>query len=150
MGLEYNKRPVFARRGLQVNAASTFAADIVMSAAGVRDATQTLTHADTATTLKSYGVTFITSTSTAGTNIFTLDAPKAGYRKSIIVDVNTTDAVDVAHASSASVFFGTTANALRFSTGAVTPKRAVLVGKSTSVWAVEYLSTGVTVVATTL
>lgn len=149
MGVEKQKRPVLAQKGLQVNSASTFAADVVLSGAGVRENVQTLTHADTATALTAYGVTFITSTSTSGTNVFTLPAPKAGYRKTIVVDVNTTDAVDVVPASSVTFLFGSTANGLRFSTGAVTPKRAELVGKTTAVWAVLQLSTGVTVLAST-
>lgn len=150
MGLRKIKRPILAPNGLQVEGASTFTAKVAMSGAGVADAVQALTSTQTGTTVTAYGATFITSGSTAGSNIFTLASPVAGYRKSIVVDVNTTDAVDLIHASSASVFWGTTANALRFSTGAVTPKRAVLVGRTSTSWAIEHLSTGVTVQATTV
>jgi len=122
---------------------------------GWQQQVQSLTQASTGTRIKAAGVTFIASNSTAGSNFFVLNPPKfAGQRKSLIVDVNSTDDVTVQTAASinssgAGFIWGTTAQGVKFSTGAVPPKRAVLVGVSTSQWAVEYLSTGVTLVGTT-
>lgn len=125
-------------------------------AGGVTLPVQSLTQATTSTDITNKGVTFIVSGSTAGGNVFSLAPPRVkGATKTIVVDVNTTDAVDVVTAaaegsSAAGFFFGTTGQALRFSTGAVAPKRAMLVGQSTSTWAVTYLSTGVTIIGTTV
>lgn len=111
---------------------------------------QRLTSTGTATRVQGYGSTVIVSGSTAGSNVFTLNKPiRKGVEKRIVVDVNTTDAVDVITPSSLATFFGSTANALRFSTGAVTPKRAELLSLSSEQWAVTYLSTGVTVIGST-
>lgn len=124
---------------------------------GVENPLQALTAASTGTNVVPYGITTITSASTAGSNIFKLTAPRrAGVRKTIVVDVGTTDAVDIMNAaaalsSAAGFFYGSSGQAVRVSTGNVMAYRSIsLVSVSTSVWAISGLSTGVTVIGTTV
>jgi hypothetical protein len=130
-----------------------FFADVELSSAGIVEHVEAKTSTNSGDTLSSYGVSVITAAATAGDNTFILPAAKTGVRKMIAVDVNTTDAVDIVGATTLQTFFGTTSNAIRFSTGAVAPKRAELIGRSTAAaggWIVLHLSTGVTLIGTTV
>ena len=114
--------------------------------------TKTLSGASAAAaaTLLNRGTTFIVSTGTGAGWSVNLPRPlRAGIRKTIFFDANSTVPIEVRTASSVDTFFGSTANALACTTGLVTPKRAILIGKSTSQWAVLHLSTGVTVAGAT-
>lgn len=118
---------------------------------GYTESVQALTQASTGTRVKNYGVTTITSagSGTAGIHGFFLNAPKKGLRKSIVVDLNSTRQVAVYNASTAVTFFGSTNNAVTFSTG-VGVKWLELVGTSATVWAVASQSTGVTLSGSTI
>ena len=111
----------------------------------------TLTNPSTSSQLEGYGTSIIVSGSTAGGNVFVLKKPlMKGATKTIIVDVNTTDNVDVITHSTAKTLFGTTHATIRFSTGAasgVHPKRCRLIAATSDQWALLDLSTGVSTVA---
>lgn len=119
--------------------------------AGWGEFIQALTQATTATRVNNYGVTTITSAGSGTTveHAFLMNAPTKGVRKAILVDPNSTRTVGVYNASTAVTYFGSTANALAFSTGAGT-REVNLIGLSTSQWAVVSKSTGVTLVASTI
>lgn len=107
----------------------------------------TKTSTQAGSTLSGEGASFITASATAGSNIFHLPHPTVGVLKTLVVAVGTTDAVDVLNSvSTAETFFGCTGNALRFSTGANKLNGALLVGKSTTQWAIVSAGAGVTVV----
>lgn len=146
MGYEKNKRPFAFTAGAKLSPSS---GDF-----GVVVSVESLTSTNSGDTINAHGKTYITSGATAGDNIFLLPAPPAvGITKTIVVDVNTTDAVDIVGATTTITFFGSTSNLIRFSTGAVLPKRCILSSRSTSStggWAVEYLSTGVTIAGSTV
>lgn len=111
--------------------------------AGSYSKMQTLTSTSTATPLNSYGVTLITAATTAGSNAFTLGAPKtAGVHKYVAVTLGTTDSVAVS-LSTAVAFWGSTNSTVTFSTGAG-EKHLALVAASATSWAVLSQSTGVT------
>jgi hypothetical protein len=123
-----------------------------MHDAGRLDKIQALTQASTGTRVKNFGVTSITSagSGTAATHGFIMDNPTGGgLRKTLVVDPNSTREVAVYNASTAVTFFGSTGNALVFSTGAGT-KQVELVSLSATQWAFTARSTGVTVSATTI
>jgi hypothetical protein len=111
---------------------------------------QALTGGSTATRIQNYGVTTITSTAGGSTaeHAFVLKKPVKGLRKTLLVDPNSTREVLVVADSTTHTLFGSTGNALRFSTGAGT-KRAELIGLSATQWALLHASTGVTVVGST-
>lgn len=110
--------------------------------AGNIEAVQALTAASTATPVKSYGVTQITSTAggTAGTHGYTMQAPRKGLQKTLVVDVGSTREVAVALGGTV---YGTANNTATFSTGAGRWRNLSLVGLSTGSWAVTGASTGV-------
>lgn len=118
---------------------------------GYRESVQALTQASTATTILNYGVTTITSagSGTAGDHGFKLQAPQKGLRKTIVADLNSTRTVSVFNASTACTFFGSTNNAVTFSTGTGL-KWVNLVGVSTASWAITGVSTGATLSASTV
>ena len=86
----------------------------------------------------------------------TIPAPAyGGIRKSIYFECGSTADLIIqnaaAAASSSKGFFAySTGQAILFSTGNVTPKRATLTSVSSTGWLVETLSTGVTVIGTTV
>lgn len=118
---------------------------------GRMDKVQALTGASTATEVTNYGVTSIASTAggTAGNHGFSMAAPRAGLRKTLVVDVGSTRTVSVGLGPTTSVghVFGTTNRTATFSTGAGRYRFLDLVGLSTSQWAVVGSSTGVTLSA---
>lgn len=119
--------------------------------AGRSDKLQSLTQASTATRVSNYGVTSITSagSGTAAIHGFIMDAPVQGLRKTLLADPNSTRQVAVYNVSTGITFFGSTANALLFSTG--TGYRSVeLVGISATQWGVTAQTTGVTLIASTI
>lgn len=118
---------------------------------GFADEVQALTQASTGTSIARHGVTTITSagSGTAGDHGFVLKSPEKGLRKTIVADLNSTRTVSVFNQSTAHTFFGSTNNALTFSTG-LGLKWVNLVGVSTSQWAVTSVSTGVTLSASTV
>lgn len=136
MGVEYSKRPLFA-------------------GGWVDKVHKTLTQASTGTVLPAYGTSIIESGSTSGSNIFRLRHPrKKGVVKNIIAKAGSTDAIDViteaAAASSAAGFiYGTTAQAVRTTTGAAS-RAITLISVSTSQWAILNRTTGWTLVGTTV
>jgi hypothetical protein len=124
MGFEKGQRPFFPRYG-------------------TRSHVQTLTGASTGTTVTNYGVTTIASTGngTADDLIYSIAEPYQGARKTIIVDNGSTKLVDVRTSSSLTLFFGSTKNAVRFTTGSTgLPVSVDLVGISSAVWAVVDIS----------
>lgn len=147
MGLEYFKRPVFAR-GLQIHAASTLVADVIMSSTvsagvGVAESVQTITLSGASTTtvpqataVTNRGVSFITSTGTGAGWTLTLAAPGVkGMRKVVAVNTNTTVPVTLRTPSSASVFFGSTVNSIVFSTlGGADTKTVTLISQTSAIW----------------
>ena len=121
-------------------------------AGGMAYKVQRLTGGSTATQVLNHGVTYITSTAggTAATHAYGLQNPQAGLRKVILADVNSTREVKVITASTTVLFYGSTNNAIIFSTGAVLPKRIELVGLSGTEWAVIQTSTGVSLAGSTI
>lgn len=153
MGVEYFKRPVFARRGLQVNAASTVTADVVLSSTvtggvGVAEAVQSISLSGVSgvgsTAITNRGVTFITSTGSGAGWTLPIAAPgKKGVRKTILVSLSgaSTVPVTIRTASSTPTFFGTTKNSIAFTTANSTNPHAVtLVSQTSAVWAVVSLT----------
>lgn len=118
---------------------------------GIAVAVQALTQASTATRVTNHGITTITSagSGTAGDHGFILQAPFTGITKAIVVDPNSTRTVSVYNQSTGITFFGSTANALTFSTGSG-HRKVTLVGLSATSWAITAQSTGVTLVASTV
>lgn len=110
--------------------------------AGNIEAVQALTAASTAVPVKSYGVTSITSTAggTAGTHGYTMEAPRKGLVKSLVVSVGSTREVAVALGGTV---YGTADTTATFSTGAGNRRNLTLVGLSTGTWAVTAASTGI-------
>lgn len=164
MGFRKHKRPVLAPGGLQVGGGSTFTGAVTISGAvtqsgavthtanvtystGAREIehVQVLAGTDTGTNVTNYGVTRITVESSAnGTAIgilpFSIDNPVAGVTKTIIVDNNSTKIIHVRTVTSATGqnFYGSTKNAVVWSTGGTGPPPAIdLIGVSTSIWAVK-------------
>jgi hypothetical protein len=140
MGFEKIKRPILAPGGLQITGGSTFTG-AVSADAGVTEAVQSLTGASTGTTLTRYGYTFITVASatesaTAGQYRFRLPTPIAGARKTISVDNATTRLIQVVAATSGATFYGTTFNALQFTTGSTQGRVVELIGQNSTTWAV--------------
>lgn len=122
-----------------------------LNKAGSIETVQTITNS-TATQITNYGVTVLTSTlGSTGTTVknWIMARPVKGINKSIMVDPNSTGVVQIVNYSTTVTYFGTTGNALTFSTGAGT-KKVHLVGLSSAVWGITAQSTGVTVAATTV
>lgn len=149
MGLDKEKRPILAQGGLQVNSASTFTGNIVQSTGSAWiEHIQSLTGASTGTAVTNYGLTkIVVLTSTEGTAanlVYTLTAPgAAGKRKAIVVDNNSTKTVEVRTPSSAAAsnFFGSTKNAVLWSTGSTDlPARVSLISASSLQWIVMDIS----------
>lgn len=171
MGLEKSKRPLLAPGGqftggttfagavnitgsltasgtVAVSGAQTVTATQTYSGAGYVENVQALTGISTGTNVTNYGVTTITVESTADGTVaatlpFTMDDPVAGVAKFIIVDNNSTKIIHVRTASSLETFFGSTKNALSWTTGGTgSPPSVELIGLSTSQWAIKgYVST---------
>ena len=156
MGLEYFKRPVFAN-GFQVNGASTFTAAVTLSGAasdiifsgnaGTRENVQTVALSGASavgtTAVTNRGVTFINSTGTGAGWTLPLTAPAAaGMEKIIWCNPASTVPVTVRTASSSHAFYGSTANAVSFSTIGTTgniigkAKGVRLLSVSATQWAV--------------
>lgn len=112
--------------------------------AGVRERVQTITvsgaasAAGIATVIKPYGVTVITTTGTGGPHRIMLARPLGGgFRKTVVVKLNSTNDVIVVNQSTADKFFGSTVNSVLFSTaaGAKGQGHLELVSVSTAAWA---------------
>lgn len=116
-----------------------------LASAGEVSRIQALTGASTGTQVTNYGVTKIVVTTGEGTAanlVYTLAEPIAGVRKTIIADLNSTKTVEVRTLTSAAVFFGSTKNAVLFSTGSTFPPTNVeLLGFSSVQWAVMDIRT---------
>lgn len=125
--------------------------------AGRSDFVQTITSAGAsalnATTVKRYGVTRIVAAGTGAGHTFTLDSPKLGVRKTIVVEGpgGSTTPAFIQTNSSAVTIGETTGNSLAFSTAASLDGSVVeLIGRSTSAWMLgASLPAGVTIAATT-
>jgi hypothetical protein len=110
--------------------------------AGICDEIQSLTGASTATAITNHGVTKITIASgtesaTVAQLVYQLAAPIAGVHKYIVADVNTTKTVQIRTNSSVCTFFGSTKNALAYSTVISDPPLPIhLIGGSTAQWIV--------------
>jgi len=133
-------RPLLLRNGLETRGSVVFS-----TGAGKVDHVQTLTGDSTGTTITNYGITTIAlstgANGTAANLVFTLAAPVAGVAKIIAVSAPTTKEVQVRTPTSAATFFGSTFNALLWSTqGASTSKQGIarLHGISATQWVVEY------------
>ena len=121
---------------------------------GVREPVTALTGASTGTTIANRGVTKIVVGSTegtgetisgaTGTNLsFSMENPVPGARSMLVIDNNSTKIVQVrlSPSSAAGLIFGTTKNALRWSTGSTDlPAHVDLLGLSTAQWAVVNIS----------
>lgn len=124
---------------------------------GVREKLQTLTGASTGTTISNEGVTRITVAAgsesvTAATYVYTLESPVlTGTHKWIICDNNSTRLIQVRTPTSTEVIYGTTKNAVQWSTGSTAPAPYVeLLSLSTTQWAVLNIgSTSIAVVGAT-
>lgn len=149
MGLARENRPILAKSGLQVNSASTFTADVVMSSTvaagvGVAEAVQTITLSGVSgvgtTAITNRGVTFITSTGSGAGWTLPLAAPgKKGVTKKILMSLSgaSTAPITIRTNSSTPTFFGTTKNSIVFTTANSTNPHAVtLVSQTSAVWAV--------------
>lgn len=143
MGVQKFKRPILAPGG-QITSATTFTANIVQSTGSrLVEHVQSLAGTDTGTNVTNYGLTYITVESSANgtaaaTLPFKLAAPIAGVTKTIIVDNNSTKIIQVRTLTSAATFYGSTKNALQWSTGSTEPPAAIeLIGLSTSQWALK-------------
>jgi hypothetical protein len=121
---------------------------------GVREPVNALTGASTGTTISNRGITRIVVGSTegtgetisgaTGTNLsFTMEHPINGARATLVIDNNSTKIVQVrlSPSSAAGLIFGSTKNALRWSTGSTDlPAHVDLLGLSTSQWAIVNIS----------
>lgn len=132
---------------------------------GYREDVLALTGASTGTKIPARGVTKIlvtsategtgeTITGATGTNLsYTIEHPVPGARNTILVDNNSTAIVQIrlSPSSAAGLIFGTTKNALRWSTGSTdVPAHVDLLGLSTSQWAVVNISsTSISLVGST-
>lgn len=118
---------------------------------GVLERIQSLTQASTATRVTNFGVTAITSagSGTAATHGFKIRKPVKGMRKAILVDPNSTREVAIYNLSTTITFFGSTANALVFSTGAG-HRKIELIGLSATQWGILAQSTGITLIGSTI
>ena len=118
---------------------------VLMTPGVVSSPIQSLTGASTGTRIKNYGVTTITVTTGEGTAndlVYTIDAPKAGYRKLVAADLNSTKTVTMRTPSSGDVFFGSTKNSIAWSTGSTyAPTSVELLGLSTSQWMIVDIHT---------
>lgn len=122
-----------------------------MNTAGSMEPIQTITNS-TATRIRNYGVTTLASTlgSTGlGLRNWKMDKPKKGLVKTLVVDPNSSAPMQINNYSTTITFFGTTGNALLFSTGAGV-RDVTLIGLSSAQWAMTSRSTGVTITATTI
>ena len=158
MGILNLTRPANLRGNLTVTGNVTASTGTVTGKTLVASARRTasggitnVTSTQAGSTLSGTGLTFITSASTVGSNIFHLPHPTAvGQIKEVVASVGTTDAVDLLVSATTSVtVFGCTGNAVRFSTGANKINAVTFVAKSTSGnarWAVLSAGAGVTVV----
>ena len=133
-----------------VSGAQTVTATQTYSGAGYVENVQTLTGESTGTEVTNYGITVITVESSADGTVaatlpFTLANPEPGVAKFIIVDNNSTKIIHVRTGSSATAsnFYGSTKNALSWTTGGTgSPPSAELIGISTLQWAIKgYVST---------
>jgi len=125
--------------------------------AGRSDFVQTITSSGAsalnATTIKRYGVTRIVANGTGAGHTFTLDSPRKGVRKTLIVEgpgTSTTPAF--VQTNSSGVTIGeTTGNQITFSTTADLNGSAIeLIGQSTAAWMLASpMPTGVTIAAST-
>ena len=134
-------------KGFETRAASTLKGNLVFSTgAGFIEHVQSLTGKSTGTEIVGYGITDIiavsgTESATAAKWIYTIANPVAkGVRKTIYVQADTTEQIEVrTNSSTTSLFQGSTFNSLLFSTnGASTasPPMVELIGHSTSQWKV--------------
>ncbi len=115
--------------------------------AGRIDRVQTLIETDFATNVLNYGVTTLLNT-TDDSPFFVIDLPVQGVRKSVLADMDSTGIVTLISPTTLITFFGSTANAIVFTTGA-TPKSVELVGISATQWGVVSQSTGVSLAGST-
>lgn len=140
------KRPLLLAAGFETRAPSTLKGNLVFSTGAAKiDHVQSLTGKSTGTEINNYGITKIiavsgTESATAARWIYTLAAPETGVEKILLVQADTTETIQVRTGTSLLTFFGSTFNALEWSTnGASTmgPPIARLVGVSTDQWAVD-------------
>lgn len=118
----------------------------VGTAGGVTVPTESLTGTDAAQTVAVEGVTLVTVGTSNQSNDFILPDPRPGVVKVIAVNNNTTsDEFNLNTNATANTFFGTTFNTISpGTTDATSPAGAiVLVGASTSQWAVVAASSDV-------
>lgn len=98
-----------------------------------------VTHATTGA-LDNYGVSLIT----ADGGVFTLGSPRAGLRKTILIENTTAQTtLNINNASTATVFQNSTEDGIVASTASAGTLRYIdLVGLSTAKWGVTSMSTG--------
>lgn len=152
MGIEKIKRPIVT---YGVNAAATTSADSpssllndIVASGGLKLPSESVTSSTALQTLSADGVSFITASTGAGGRDFRLPAPpRAGAVKFIYVDQSGSTAPEVCRIvanSTAAVFFGTTFNEVACQGTTANPAGSpmlMLVGKSTTTWAVGVGST---------
>lgn len=112
--------------------------------AGLRESVQTITAsgaasaAGIATTIKPFGVTFISTTGTGGPHRIMLQRPKGGgIHKTIVVKMNSSADVVVVNQTTADKWWGSTINSALFSSTTLKGQGQALrlVSVSTSQWA---------------
>ena len=142
MGYKKERRPVIFDRAVRFNNGYGASTGVAATSTGSfqMDEVQTLTGASTGTAVAPYGITFITVTTGEGTAanlVYTMSSPGvAGIHKWIVADLNSTKLVSVRTGSSAGTFYGSTKNALNFTTGSThTGTVAHLVSYSSLRWA---------------
>lgn len=149
MGYEKFKRPILASKGLEVKGPSTFSTKVVF-ANQVRLPTESLTGSTATQTLSAHGVSFITYGTSGKANDFIIPAPPAAGAIKYVHAVNNTTSVELSFhlGSTATVFFGTTANQVNLaaaSTGSpAVPSGApsfTLIGVTTAQWSINVSST---------
>lgn len=146
------KRPLLLVNGLESDSTATFDGTanfngLATFSSGIAESVQSLTGKSTGTEITNYGITKIicasgTESATAARWVYKIANPVPGIHKWIVVQADTTETVQVRTKTSTHVFFGSTFNALEWSTnGASTmgPPVAHLIGISTSQWLVDVL-----------
>lgn len=106
--------------------------------AGSLDNLQEVT--STGTELFNYGISTISGTTEAKS--YSLAAPVAGLRKTILVAAPSTGNITVTLDSTGTDFLGSTGNSIVFTGGSTAPVGAELIGLSTSRWAISSLEDG--------
>lgn len=145
MGLEYFKRPLFTKGGLQIEAPSTFTKSVVFNGttAGLQENVQTLN--TTATLITGFGVTLLGAGGSTTDKVYKLANPSAaGVHKYIISNATGAQKVSVVMNTTANTFMNTTSGTIVFSTNSTKQRSAHLIAVSTAKWWIVARSTGTT------